>query len=218
MRRAKDLLLAGVLMVLLLASLVYLDRIGKVPLPPPFHAEPTPSTTVEPSATARPSAKPSPTASAATTQPVGVPKHPKNAWQMKVTYVYDGDTIQAVMLKPNTIVTTDQAIRIRLVGVDAPELTPKAECHAKQAHADLRALLPTGSIIWVAPDKDTWDDYGRRLFHVWTAKDVFVDHQLVLQGSGRAIAVHPNITYEKLMLAAEETANRQRKGLWKSCR
>ncbi|HEY5786786.1 MAG TPA: hypothetical protein VIT65_18625 [Microlunatus sp.] len=40
----------------------------------------------------------------------------------------------------------------------------------------------------MAPDQDSWDDYRRRLFHIWTEQGVLIDHDLVAKG-GRALRI-----------------------------
>lgn len=178
----------------------------------------TPAVTRSPSpSTPRPTstsvAKPKPTV----TPVAGVPRRPKNAQPMTVRYVYDGDTLQLQAGKPGAYVTTKATIKVRLIGVDAPEMTPKKQCYAQQATDRLRALAPAGSTVWVAPDKDSWDDYRRRLFHVWTDSGVLIDHDLVARGFGRALRIWPNVTYWPVMEQAQATAQKQKRGLWKAC-
>ena len=186
--------------------------------------EPPATTATRPPA-AKPSAtKPSATKPSATKKPAtpakpvaGVPKRPKNAQRMVVSYVYDGDTLQLQTAKPERYVTTKAKIKVRLIGVDAPEMTPKKQCYAQQATDRLRKLAPSGSVVWVAPDKDSWDDYRRRLFHVWTDEGVLIDHDLVARGYGRAIRVWPNVTYWPVMEKAQTSAQKKKLGLWKAC-
>lgn len=177
------------------------------------------ATAPTPSASASPSPVTSSSSTPATTAPgpaAGVAR-PKGSFAMIVTYVYDGDTIQARAVRTNRIVTTENPIRIRLVGVNAPETKPTAECWGPQAAAWLARKLPVGTRIWVAPDRDSWDDYGRRLFHVWT-RDRFIDQQLARLGHARALRIWPNVTYHQRILAAEKKAATQKRGMWGACR
>lgn len=132
-------------------------------------------------------------------------------------YAYDGDTIQARVKQPSTLVTTTEPIRIRLVGINATEGTPQKQCWSQESRAALAAMLPTNATIWVAADKSTWDDYGRRLFNVWTADGRFVDYAMVAEGHAEAIRVYPNITYYSLLAKAQDTATAAKKGLWGAC-
>lgn len=117
------------------------------------------------------------------------PPRPDGAFPLTVLYVYDGDTIQARMQQPDDVVTTSNPIRIRLIGIDTPEGTPTPECWADEARTHLAELLPEGSTVWAAPDRDTWDDYDRRLFNLWTVDGAFVSLELVIAGDAEAIRV-----------------------------
>ncbi|WP_375386571.1 thermonuclease family protein [uncultured Microbacterium sp.] len=146
-----------------------------------------------------------------------IPPRPADAFPLTVRYVYDGDTIQAEMQHPNAIVTTSGPIRIRLIGVNTPEGTPTPECWADEARQHLSALLPEGSTVWAAPDRDTWDDYGRRLFNLWTADGRFVEHELVATGAAEAIRIRPNVAYYDLLTATQAAAQAESRGQWGAC-
>jgi endonuclease YncB( thermonuclease family) len=182
-------------------------------------------------AVARPASRPVPSAVAtsapdpstsgrpggATPVPTSAPARPVGAFPMTVRYVYDGDTLQLQHASPNAVVTTTNPIRVRLIGVDTPETKPTPECWAGEATARLRALTPVGATVWVAPDRDSWDDYGRRLFSVWTADGTFVEGALVSSGAARAIRVWPNVANHPYLAALEERAVAARVGRWGAC-
>lgn len=146
-----------------------------------------------------------------------VPDRPAGAFPLTVRYVYDGDTIQAEMQQPNEVVTTSHPIRIRLIGIDTPEGTPAPECWAAEARAHLSELLPEGSTVWAAPDRDTWDDYQRRLFHLWTDDGRFVNAELVIAGDAEAIRIQPNVAYFDLFATLEADAQSAGRGRWGAC-
>lgn len=147
----------------------------------------------------------------------GIPSRPSDAFPLTVTYVYDGDTIEAQMQSANDVVTTESPIRIRLIGVDTPEGTPSPECWADEARAHLAQLLPEGSTIWAAPDVETWDDYDRRLFYLWTDDGRFVNHELVAAGDAEALRVWPNVEHEDLLAGAQARAEASGAGRWSAC-
>lgn len=155
----------------------------------------------------------------ATTAPPAeeVPSRPADAFALTVNYVFDGDTIEATMVVPNDIVTTSNPIRIRLIGIDTPEGTPTPECWADDARAHLIELLPEGATVWAAPDSDTWDDYRRRLFNLWTDDGRFVNHELVVAGDAEAIRVWPNVRYYDLLSDAQRQAEASGVGQWGAC-
>lgn len=121
------------------------------------------------------------------------------------------------MQESNDVVTTPEPIRIRLIGIDTPEGTPTPECWADEARTHLRELLPEGSTVWAAPDADTWDDYSRRLFHLWTEDGVFVNHALVAAGDAEAIQVWPNVEFSDLLTRAQAGAEASDAGRWGAC-
>lgn len=146
------------------------------------------------------------------------PKSPKNAQEMTVTWVYDGDTIQARAKNPGRYVNITGKVDVRLIGVDAPELKPKAECYGKKSTAFLKALLPVGTKILVAPDKDSWDDYNRRLFYVWKKKGQdMVSYEIARTGHAPAIRVWPNVEHFAVLKEANTRALEARRGMWVRC-
>lgn len=164
----------------------------------------------------------SPTPQTHTSQPAApasapdVPARPPEAFPLTVRSVYDGDTIRA-QTKANGVVATSNPIRIRLIGVDTPERTPTPQCWAEEARRHLAAMLPEGSTVWAAPDRDTWDHYGRRLFNLWTDDGRFVAHELVAAGDATAIRIRPNVTHYDMLAAAQATAQANRIGRWGVC-
>jgi len=146
-----------------------------------------------------------------------VPGRPADAFALTVEYVYDGDTIRATIASPNDVVTTRDPFRIRLIGIDTPEGTPTVECGADEARARLRELLPEGSRVWAAADRESWDRYDRRLFYLWTDDSTFVNHALVAAGHAEAMPVRPNVRHAELFADAEDEARASEIGRWGSC-
>lgn len=146
-----------------------------------------------------------------------VPERPDDAFALRVDHVVDGDTLRATVLAPNEIVTSREQIRIRLIGIDTPEVTPPVECGADAATAHLRELLPEGARVWASVDRDSWDRYDRRLFLLWTDDGTFVNHDLVAAGHAEAMPVRPNLRHADLFAAAEEHARASGLGRWGSC-
>lgn len=144
-------------------------------------------------------------------------ERPAGAFPLTVRYVYDGDTIQAQMQAPNDIVTTAAPIRIRLIGIDTPEGTPTPKCWADEARSHLAELLPEGSTVWAAPDRDTWDAYDRRLFNVWSDDGTFVNLELVAAGDAEAIRIEPNVAYFDVLADAQARAEASGTGRWGAC-
>jgi micrococcal nuclease len=74
--------------------------------------------------------------------PAGMPQPPGDAFPATVERVVDGDTFIAVR--------DGRRVRVRLIGVDAPEsVKPDApvECYGREASALLSRLLPAGAPV-----------------------------------------------------------------------
>ena len=145
------------------------------------------------------------------------PGIPAQAFPMVVVSITDGDTLRLRIETTNDVVTTTRPIAVRLIGIDTPEVYPELECFGTQAEDQLTRLAPIGSTIWVAPDRDSWDDYDRRLFYLWTDDGEFINLALVADGFAEAIRVAPNDRYYDLLLDAERDASSAGVGMWGAC-
>jgi micrococcal nuclease len=135
---------------------------------------------------------------------------PADAQSYVVEYVFDGDTVRLVD-------SAGDEPRVRLIGVDAPEMSDPVECYAPQATERLRSLLPQGSTVRAAFDKDHYDRYGRTLLYVWSADGVFVNFDLVVNGYGPALSIWPNTLHKAAFDRAEAQARNTGLGLWAAC-
>lgn len=135
--------------------------------------------------------------------------------QLHVTHVADGDTISG--LDP-----TGQRVRVRLLGIDSPEVAHDghpAECGATEARESLEQLVMNQDVTLVDdPRSDSVDRYGRRLAYV-EIRDV--DAALFQVRAGYAAAWYPRsepkparqASYEQ----AEHLAHKSRLGAWARC-
>lgn len=110
------------------------------------------------------------------------PTAPGERLPAKVLYVVDGDTFAARLRLSSGTETSE---RIRLRGIDAPEM--KAQCadelrRAEAAATALRAMLAEGGVTIsnIGPDK-----YGRVLADVATKRTDNVAATLIAAGHGR---------------------------------
>lgn len=155
--------------------------------------------------------------SPAETVPAGTyPPIPADAFEMTVESVHDGDTLRATVSEPNTVVSSAASTRVRLIGLDTPEISPD-ECWGAEATARLTALVPPGSTIWVAPDREVLDRYGRHLLYVWTPDGRFVNADMIAHGDGTVMLFEPNTAYDDLFRALEADAAATGRGLWAAC-
>jgi endonuclease YncB( thermonuclease family) len=138
---------------------------------------------------------------------------PADAAPSRVAYVHDGDTL---FLDPDGGGSSE--LKVRLIGIDTPELRPEVECYGLEARDRLRALLPEGAAVWVAEDAGPLDQYGRSLLYLWTGDGDFVNLLLVREGYASAVDIAPNDAYWPELRAAERAAQDAGAGMWGECR
>jgi len=101
--------------------------------------------------------------------------------EVRVAQVLDGDTFDAV--------DGTSKVRVRILGIDAPEIShdgSQPACGAEDATAALRRLIDGQQVrIQSDPRSAAQDQYGRRLVYV-TAADVDVGLRLIEEGFAEA--------------------------------
>ena len=137
-----------------------------------------------------------------------------------VDHIVDGDTIDVI------IDGTEE--RVRLTGIDTPEVAHAAsgsrpatvgECFGDEATEFTARLLPVGTPVRLERDVVGRDDYGRVLAYVYRADDgIFVNYEIVRQGSAQPLTIPPNVTFSGLMVEAAREAEAADAGLWSACR
>lgn len=144
----------------------------------------------------------------------GIPA-PADARQMTVVDITDGDTLR---LRDGSGADGSAAIeKVRLIGIDTPEVYPEYECYGDEAEAELLRLAPIGSTLQVDTDLDPFDDYDRLLLYLWNEEGTFINLALVEGGFAEAIRVAPNEQYFDELRAAEDAAARANLGFWGNC-
>ena len=117
-------------------------------------------------------------------------------FEATVISVYDGDTIT---------IRTDETIKIRLDGIDAPELKQPFGQASKQAMSS----LVFGQTVTIKPDKK--DRYGRLLARVEIAGK---DASLTMVESGMAHWYEQYAKTDTQLQTAQAQAKTARRGLW----
>lgn len=146
-----------------------------------------------------------------------MPPIPPGAFEMTVESVHDGDTLRAHVATPNEVVGDLESTRVRLLGIDTPEISPELDCWGAEATAKLASLVPPGSTIWAAADVEVHDRYGRTLLYVWTPDGRFVNGELVGAGDARVEVYSPNRAQETLLRSLESAAAAATLGQWGAC-
>ncbi len=132
-----------------------------------------------------------------------------------VVRVVDGDTLVARI--------DGSRVRVRLLGVDAPEsVTPDqpVECFGPQAGDAARRLLPEGARISLEtdPTQGREDRFGRRLAVVTVdGQGTSVNERLVAGGYARIFRADGRARLLTRLREAERAARREHLGLWGAC-
>jgi len=115
-----------------------------------------------------------------------------------VTTVIDGDTL---------ILASGE--RVRLLGIDAPELGDPFYIEARARLTD----LVEGKDIEIERDVSDRDQYDRLLRYVYIT-NTSVNDLLVREGLARAYIVAPDNAHAATILSAEREAQEASRGLW----
>ncbi|RRQ24508.1 hypothetical protein D5687_01865 [Guyparkeria sp. SCN-R1] len=124
-----------------------------------------------------------------------------------VSYVNDGDTVRLA-----------NGDRVRLVGIDTPELGRDGaddEPMAREAQQALRALLAESrNRVTVVDATEGEDRYGRRLSYLYLPDGRSVQARLLEQGMAMAVFVAPNLELADCLVAREQRARQDERGIW----
>lgn len=141
------------------------------------------------------------------------PPVPASAFPATVDRVVDGDTFVAVR--------SGREVRVRVIGVDAPEsVAPDrpVECWGREAADRLEELLPDGTEVRASyEDGGPQDRYGRELWDVWLPDGRFLQAILVREGSVEARSYPPHDEHADLLDRLEDEARRDRAGMYGAC-
>jgi micrococcal nuclease len=117
-----------------------------------------------------------------------------------VTRIVDGDTIDC-----------EPFGRIRLIGMDTPEADQ--EPFGKMATQILANLIPVGSEVFIEPDVEATDQYGRILSYIWSGVGM-VNWTMVRAGHAVVLTYPPNVQYVDWFESAQIMARSENAGLW----
>ncbi len=144
---------------------------------------------------------------------------PEAFWTGRVTFIADGDTLNADVVEDGGLagVAVGERRKLRLLRIDTPETEKPdqaGECHADAATEALTALAPRGSTVRVTYDVEVQDQYGRDLVHLWNEDGTWVNGALLLGGYARVVTFPPNNAHTDLVLELERRARGANRGLW----
>jgi micrococcal nuclease len=104
--------------------------------------------------------------------------------------------------------------KVRLIGVDTPEVYGEVECYGRRASAFVERLLPLVSRVRYRLGFEPRDRYGRALAYVYLADGRFLNLMLVRRGYAQPLTVPPNVAYAGRFTAAARSARAAGRGLW----
>ena len=123
-----------------------------------------------------------------------------------VTSITDGDTFRS----------GDE--RVRLIGVDTPEVSGGVECFGREATAALEEMIPPGTTVRLVRDVSDTDRYDRTLAYVYRVDDgLDVNLALVERGFAVPLTVPPDVARTEEFVAASAAARDEGRGLWSAC-
>jgi micrococcal nuclease len=131
---------------------------------------------------------------------------PSMATEATVEYVHDGDTL----------FLTDGR-KVRMLGINTPEIGSNLECYGDEATSLLRLLLPEGTHVWVLPDIEPEDQYGRSLLFIYMDDTTNVNLEMLRQGAAEVEMYAPNLLLQSEIEEAERVAIATRAGMWGAC-
>ena len=142
---------------------------------------------------------------------------PPRVTPVQVVRVVDGDTFVALV--------GGKQEKVRLIGVNAPEITNgKDEPYGYEARDFARRLVKYGK-VYLEFDVQQRDRYGRLLAYVWYSPppDAGEDQvrrrmfnaELLLKGYAQVMTVPPNVKYSEIFVKLQKEARAARRGLWR---
>ena len=129
--------------------------------------------------------------------------------KVTVDRVVDGDTVD--------FIKDGEVVRVRLIGIDAPEI---GEPGGTEATAFLADLLPEGDYAYLDIGDPAEDRFGRTRAYVWlawqdtgTSSSSMANEILLRAGHARVLTINPE-GWEGLFETSEEEARDAGRGIW----
>lgn len=123
----------------------------------------------------------------------------------KVARVVSGQTLEVAAIDGQGLTE-----RVRLIGIDAPDLEQSPWGNAAQKR--LEELIGQKNVVLEA-DVEVRDRFQRRLSYVWR-DGVLLNERLVAEGYALAVPRSPNTKYDRKLQHAQDKARILGVGLW----
>ena len=126
-------------------------------------------------------------------------------YSANVIRINDGDTVTAIV--------NNRKEKIRLLGIDAPELGQKP--WGKRAEAYLEKLVDSSSWkVVIEYDVEKRDRFDRLLVYLWMQDGRMVNEAMVRDGYALLYTFPPNVKYVEELKSAQHEAREKRVGIW----
>ncbi|MBU4319633.1 MAG: thermonuclease family protein [Thermodesulfovibrionales bacterium] len=132
---------------------------------------------------------------------------PANPGYVRVIKVHDGDTV--------TIVLNSRKEKVRLIGIDAPEIKQRPWGTKARKHLE-KMLTASNRKVTLEFDVERRDKHGRPLCYIFTPDRKMLNIQMVKDGYAVLLTLPPNIKYVDELRIAQNEARQHRRGIWGS--
>lgn len=122
----------------------------------------------------------------------------------RVVRVNDGDTV--------TVSLNGRRERIRLIGIDAPEMGQGS--WGERAKRHLEDILHPLRNVYIEYDVERRDKYGRLLAYIRTNEGRMVNADMVRDGYAVLFTFPPNVTHVDEFTSAQSQARERKRGIW----
>jgi micrococcal nuclease len=128
---------------------------------------------------------------------------PRERIAARVTRHTDGDTLWLSGIG-----------KVRLIGVDTPEVYGDDECYGREASDFVERLVPLGAAVSYRLGIDERDRYGRALAYLYLDDGRLLNLLLVQRGYAQVLTIPPNVELAQRFRRAARRARAARRGLW----
>jgi micrococcal nuclease len=107
--------------------------------------------------------------------------------------------------------------KVRLIGIDTPEVYGEHECFGRQASAYAERVLAPGTKVSYRLGVEDRDRYGRALAYVYLEDGRMFNELLAADGYATPLTIPPNDEFAGRFVADARRARDSRRGLWRAC-
>jgi len=129
---------------------------------------------------------------------------------VEIERVIDGDTL--------AVSRNGQSVRLRLIGVDAPESyshhDESARTHVGESVSRIVKQWLDGRAIYLQFDTTETDKYDRLLAYAWLDAHTMINEVLVREGLAEERRYEPTTRYNDYFKMLEEKARQEGRGVW----